>query len=68
MSNRSNPSKLGFDAVIFDMDGVVTHTALLHSFAWKELFDAYLAERAERNFEAFREFYPEGYDHIDVDG
>ncbi|TDJ64013.1 MAG: HAD family hydrolase [Proteobacteria bacterium] len=68
MSNRSNPSKLGFDAVIFDMDGVVTDTALLHSVAWKELFDAYLEERAERNGEAFREFDAKGDYLTYVDG
>jgi alpha,alpha-trehalase len=34
------------DAVIFDMDGVVTDTARVHAAAWEELFDAYLAERA----------------------
>ncbi len=33
-----------FDAVIFDMDGVVTDTASLHASAWKELFDAVLAD------------------------
>ncbi len=32
----------GFDAVIFDMDGVVTDTASLHGQAWKETFDALL--------------------------
>lgn len=31
-----------FRAVIFDMDGVVTDTAGVHSKAWKELFDAAL--------------------------
>jgi beta-phosphoglucomutase family hydrolase len=35
-----------FDAVIFDMDGVVTDTAQLHAAAWKELFDSVLARRA----------------------
>ena len=30
------------DAVIFDMDGVVTDTAALHATAWKRLFDAVL--------------------------
>jgi len=34
------------DAVIFDLDGVVTQTAAVHAAAWKRLFDAYLAERA----------------------
>lgn len=33
------------DAVVFDMDGVVTDTASVHSAAWKRLFDEYLAER-----------------------
>ena len=36
------------DAVIFDMDGVVTQTALVHAAAWKQLFDEYLAARAAR--------------------
>ena len=68
MSNSPNPAKLGFDAVIFDMDGVVTHTALLHSVAWKELFDAYLKERAERNGEPFCAFDAEGDYLAYVDG
>ncbi len=36
------------DAVIFDLDGVVTQTAAVHAAAWKQLFDTYLAERAAR--------------------
>ena len=35
------------DAVIFDMDGVITKTAKVHFAAWKELFDAYLREAAQ---------------------
>lgn len=31
-------------AVIFDMDGVVTDTASVHAAAWKQLFDAILAD------------------------
>ncbi len=34
-----------YDAVIFDMDGVVTDTAAVHAAAWKKLFDAVLADR-----------------------
>jgi alpha,alpha-trehalase len=37
-----------YDAVIFDLDGVVTQTAAVHAAAWKRLFDAYLEERAAR--------------------
>ena len=44
------------DAVIFDMDGVVTDTASVHASAWKKLFDAYLEERSRRTGEPFRPF------------
>jgi beta-phosphoglucomutase family hydrolase len=37
-----------FDAVVFDLDGVVTQTSAVHAAAWKRLFDAFLAERRER--------------------
>jgi len=37
-----------FDAVVFDLDGVVTQTSAVHAAAWKRLFDGYLAERAAR--------------------
>ena len=33
-----------YDAVIFDMDGVVTDTAAMHAAAWKQLFDDVLAD------------------------
>lgn len=33
-----------FDAVIFDLDGVVTDTAEVHEVAWKELFDGVLQD------------------------
>lgn len=35
---------LPYDAVLFDMDGVVTDTAELHATAWKQLFDSVLAD------------------------
>jgi alpha,alpha-trehalase len=38
-------SKNDYDAVIFDMDGVVTRTATLHAAAWKKLFDDFLEAR-----------------------
>jgi beta-phosphoglucomutase-like phosphatase (HAD superfamily) len=44
------------DAVLFDMDGVVTDTAVAHAAAWKRLFDDYLQGRAERHDEAFQPF------------
>lgn len=45
-----------FDAVIFDLDGVITKTALTHSAAWKKMFDDFLKIYAEQNNQAFREF------------
>ncbi|MGF1586985.1 MAG: beta-phosphoglucomutase family hydrolase [Bacteroidales bacterium] len=48
--------KHSFDAVIFDLDGVITQTALTHADAWKDMFDQYLKDRAERFGEPFREF------------
>jgi len=46
----------GIDAVILDLDGVITDTASIHAQAWKQLFDEYLHVRAERNNEEFRPF------------
>ncbi len=45
-----------FTAVIFDLDGVITQTALTHSIAWKEMFDTFLRSREEKHGEPFREF------------
>lgn len=45
-----------FDAVLFDMDGVLTQTAVVHAAAWKKLFDGYLAERQRRTGETFEPF------------
>jgi beta-phosphoglucomutase family hydrolase len=46
----------GIAACLFDLDGVLTQTAKVHAAAWKEMFDGYLRERAERTGEPFREF------------
>jgi beta-phosphoglucomutase family hydrolase len=55
-------------ACLFDLDGVLTQTAKLHARAWKQMFDDYLRERAER---AGGEFVPfDAHDDYDeyVDG
>lgn len=44
------------EAVIFDLDGVVTRTADVHAEAWKRLFDEYLAMRERRRGESFEPF------------
>ncbi len=45
-----------FEAVIFDLDGVITRTALVHSHAWKKMFDDYLRQREKEHGEPFKEF------------
>ncbi len=58
----------GVDTCLFDLDGVLTQTAKVHAAAWKEMFDAYLKERAEREGTEFVPFDPhEDYDAY-VDG
>ena len=43
-------------ACLFDLDGVLTDTASVHTKAWKAMFDAYLSQRAERSGEKFVPF------------
>lgn len=50
------PEKYFFEAVIFDLDGVITRTALVHSHAWKKMFDDYLHQREVQHGEPFKEF------------
>ncbi len=44
------------DAVILDLDGVITRTARVHASAWKQMFDEYLGKRARERDEKFRPF------------
>jgi beta-phosphoglucomutase family hydrolase len=58
----------GVRACLFDLDGVLTQTAKVHAAAWKEMFDAFLRERAAKAGEPFRPFDPVAdYDEY-VDG
>src|SRR5690349_21960368 len=45
-----------FDAVLLDLDGVITDTASIHAACWKQMFDEYLQNRATRKGEAFCPF------------
>jgi beta-phosphoglucomutase family hydrolase len=45
-----------FDAVLFDLDGVLTDTAAVHARAWKTMFDEFLRDRAERHGQPFTPF------------
>jgi len=55
-NDTAGRSDLQFEAAIFDMDGVITNTAAVHSTAWKRMFDEYLRIRAASRHEAFKEF------------
>jgi beta-phosphoglucomutase family hydrolase len=41
---------------LFDLDGVLTRTASVHAAAWKEMFDAFLRERAAADGTPFQPF------------
>jgi len=53
---------------LFDLDGVLTQTAVVHAKAWKQIFDDYLRRRADDTGGAFTPFDPVAdYDRY-VDG
>src|SRR6187200_1917830 len=45
-----------FDAILFDLDGVITNTAEVHAACWKRMFDEYLRKRATQTGETFCPF------------
>jgi beta-phosphoglucomutase family hydrolase len=55
---KSKPviSREMYDAVLLDLDGVITDTASVHAACWKKMFDEYLQKRATERGEAFRPF------------
>ena len=54
------------DAVVFDMDGVVTDTARVHAQAWAAVFDPFLRARADLAGEPFGPFTTGDYlDFVD---
>jgi beta-phosphoglucomutase family hydrolase len=55
-------------ACLFDLDGVLTQTAKVHAAAWKQMFDEYLKDKAQREGGEFVPFDAhEDYDEF-VDG
>lgn len=67
-SRRSPITRDRYDAVLFDLDGVVTDTASIHAACWKQMFDEYLLERGARTGEIFRSFDPVADYRLHVDG
>jgi alpha,alpha-trehalase len=57
-----------FDAVLFDLDGVLTDTARIHARAWQETFDAFLRRRGPADDPLLRPFDREEDYRLYVDG
>jgi beta-phosphoglucomutase family hydrolase len=55
-------------ACLFDMDGVLTKTALVHNAAWKQTFDDFLRRRSATTGEPFVPFDPKDDYQRYVDG
>ena len=57
-----------YEAVLFDMDGVITDTVSIHATCWKTMFDEFLQKWATRNPEPFRPFDTANDYKLYVDG
>ena len=56
MTSFPEITRKNFDAVLFDLDGVLTATAKLHAAAWKQTFDEFLKRRADAQQQIFVPF------------
>ncbi len=50
------PTLEDVSALLVDLDGVLTKTAVVHAAAWKQLFDEFFARRSEREHRPFEPF------------
>jgi beta-phosphoglucomutase family hydrolase len=57
-----------YNAVLFDLDGVLTDTASLHALCWKQMFDEFLRKRSMERGEPFRPFDIAADYRLHVDG
>jgi beta-phosphoglucomutase family hydrolase len=57
-----------YKAWLFDMDGVLTQTALVHAAAWKQAFDQFLLEEGKRTGKTYAPFDAEADYEKYVDG
>jgi beta-phosphoglucomutase family hydrolase len=64
----SHTALLPFDAVLFDLDGVLTSTAKIHAACWKSMFDDFLRKQADSNRQPFTPFNIESDYRAYVDG
>ncbi|MEG6508997.1 beta-phosphoglucomutase family hydrolase [Methyloligella sp. 2.7D] len=65
-ARRDVENEPAIQAVVFDMDGVMTNTMEAHFAAWKQVFDEALRARSEKGGEPFRPFTKDEYfAHVD---
>jgi beta-phosphoglucomutase family hydrolase len=57
-----------YQAILFDMDGVITDTASIHADCWKKMFDEYLQKWAKQKAQPFCPFEVATDYKIYVDG
>ena len=57
-----------YDAVLFDLDGVITNTASIHAACWKQMFDEYLQMREAQTGQTFPRFDALADYRLHVDG
>lgn len=57
-----------YQAVLFDLDGVLTATAKVHAAAWKQLFDAFLESWSRQHHQPFQPFHLKSDYKLYVDG
>ena len=57
-----------YDAVLFDLDGVLTPTAKIHALCWKRLFDSFLEQHAQNTGTPFQPFDIQSDYRLYVDG
>ena len=55
-NNKRAITRAQYDAVLLDLDGVITDTAGIHAACWKQMFDEYLQKQATQRGEAFHPF------------
>ena len=58
----------GVEACVFDLDGVLSDSGLLHAWAWARVFDEFLAQHAERAQWSFIRFDRETDYRAHLDG
>src|SRR6185503_17605376 len=54
--SRGRITRERYDAILLDLDGVITDTASIHAACWKQMFDEYLQKRATQRGDVFRPF------------